>query len=290
MTHGLIRAPRRPAGWEPPGPVPPGDGGDPSLLPAANEDLCFLSGHWRLFQKRQGHRWSLDDLVTAWVAARHAPASGRALDLGCGLGSVLLLVAWRFPDLTVTGVEAQADRAALARRSARYNGVADRCRVIDGDLRDPSVLGAGATFDLITGTPPYFPDGTGPQSDKAHAAPCRFEHRGGVEAYVEAAQRWLGPTAAFVMCAAALERARVSAAAAAAGLHVHEHWEIIPREGKDALITVDVLRGAPGPRAELALTVRDRHGQWTDAFRDVRRVMGLPPSAPRERPAPDAGT
>lgn len=282
-SQGLIRAPRRPPGWEPPGPIPPGDRGDPTLLPSADEDLCFLSGHWRLFQKRHGHRWSLDDLVTGWVAARHAPNDGNALDLGCGLGSVLLLVAWRCPTLAMTGVEAQADRAAMARRSARYDGVEQRCRVVDGDLRDPATLATGERFALITGTPPYFPDGAGTQSEKPHAAPCRFEHRGGVEAYLEAATRWLTDDGVFVMCAAALERDRVTAAGRAQGLGCVEHWEIIPREGKAALITVDVFRRGAATTTAHALTVRTRSGQWTDEFRTVRRDMGLPPSAPRER-------
>jgi tRNA1(Val) A37 N6-methylase TrmN6 len=39
------------------------------------------------------------------------------LDLGCGIGSVLLMLAWRFPDAAVVGVEAQALSLDLARRS-----------------------------------------------------------------------------------------------------------------------------------------------------------------------------
>jgi hypothetical protein len=37
-----------------------------------------------------GHRWSLDDLVTAWVATRVVAATppARFVDLGCGIGTV----------------------------------------------------------------------------------------------------------------------------------------------------------------------------------------------------------
>src|SRR5450631_871636 len=110
--------PRRPIGWLAPGPQPRGANGRPELDPDADEDLSYLSGDWRLFQKRQGHRWSLDDLVTAWIATRDIPVTfaENALDLGCGLGSVLLMVAWKLPIADVTGIEAQADRAALGRR------------------------------------------------------------------------------------------------------------------------------------------------------------------------------
>ena len=82
--EGLVRPARRPAGWIVPGPPgPPQDlrGVPLALLPGRNEDLCHLSGDWRILQRTDGHRWSLDDLVTAWVATR-GTAPARALDLG----------------------------------------------------------------------------------------------------------------------------------------------------------------------------------------------------------------
>lgn len=272
-----MTAPRRPRGWIAPGPAPVGPGERADLHPAADEDLSYLAGDWRLFQKRQGHRWSLDDLVTAWIATRERdPAAPvRALDLGCGLGSVLLLVAWRLPRADVTGVEAQADRAAMGRRSIAYNGVAERCRILDGDLRaPPAALGAG--YGLVTGTPPYFPRGTGVESSKPHAAPCRFELRGGVEDYLSAAAAALTDDGAVTICTSKLERDRVAAGADAAGLTVRAHWEIVPRAGKPALIAVDVLTRAAGPRVDHQLTVRNTAGAWTSEFRTVRRDLGMP--------------
>lgn len=275
-----MTAARRPAGWIAPGPPPAGDQGRPELVPGPDEQLSYLAGDWRLFQRRDGHRWSLDDLVTAWVATRERdPAAPvRALDLGCGQASVLLLVAWRLPRADVTGIEAQADRAALGRRSIAYDGVAERCRIVDGDLRtDAASLGR---FELITGTPPYFPRGTGVESAKPHAAPCRFELRGGVEDYLAAAAAVATPTATIAVCTSTLERARVTAGAAAAGLHVRAHWEIVPRTGKPPLIAVDLLSPAAGVRDDHALTVRDRAGAWTPEFRAVRAAMGMPETPP----------
>jgi tRNA1(Val) A37 N6-methylase TrmN6 len=264
-------SPRRPAGWIAPGPKPRGSQGRAELEPAADEDLSYLCGDWRLFQKRRGHRWSLDDLVTAWVATRE-PAR-RALDLGCGLGSVLLMVAWKLPGAEVTGVEAQADRAAMGRRSIAYDGADDRCRIVDGDLRDVALDGC---FDLVTGTPPYFPRGTGTESEKPHAAPCRFELRGGIEDYLAAATRVVAPGGRIVVCSSVLERDRVRAAAAK--LPWREHWEIVPRDGKPPLLAVDVF--APGPRTDHVLVVRRSEGQWTPAFRAVRDAMGMPSRPP----------
>lgn len=243
QPRGVIRPARRPEGWTAPGPAPAGARGRPELEPHAGEDLCYLVGDWRVFQKQRGHRWSLDDLVTAWVAAREAqalPPGARALDLGCGLGSVLLMLAWKAPGLQLTGVEAQPDRAAMARRSIAWNGVEARCAVVDGDLR-AGALPAEPRFELVTGTPPYFPEGTGTQSGKPHAAPCRFEHRGGVEAYLTAAAARLTPAGRFVICSAALTRERVGDAARALGLQHLARLTVVPREGKPALVLVDTF-------------------------------------------------
>jgi tRNA1Val (adenine37-N6)-methyltransferase len=258
-----------------PGPAPAGPGDDPTLVAGLDETLSYLCGDYRLFQPKAGHRWSLDDLVTAWCAVEEVPAGHAGLDLGTGLGSVLSLVAWASGSAFI-GVEAQASRADMARRSLRYNGL-DRCQVIDGDLRDTSLFAAGTTFDLITGTPPYFPDGSGPQSEKMHAGPCRFEHRGGIEAYVEAAARWLSPSGVFVVCAASLERARTQAALEASGLFVRRHVEVVPKEGKNSLVTVDITsRLQPSAIRHETLVVRDANNQWTQAFRQVRRRFGMP--------------
>jgi tRNA1Val (adenine37-N6)-methyltransferase len=287
-----VRAARRPPGWRAGGPPPAPPADRDALWPGPGEDLCWLAGNWRILQRTDGHRFSLDDLCTAHHAARVAtvaaaagvPPPARLLDLGCGIGSVLLLLAWRFPAAAATGVEAQPMSADLARRSIAWNGVGDRCRVIQADLRDAALLG-DATFDLVTGTPPYFPRGTGPESPLCQRGPCRFEHRGGIEDYARAAARVLAPGAAFVACAPAGQAARVTAAAGAAGLAVERWREVIPRAGKAPLLALFCMRraneGRPEPHsvsiAEPALVVRDSAGHRTPEMSALRLEMGMPP-------------
>ncbi|MBI2892276.1 MAG: SAM-dependent methyltransferase [Deltaproteobacteria bacterium] len=251
----------------------------PCLAPGPGEDLCRLSGDWRIFQLLRGHRWSLDDLVTAWVAASSLPDPRRVLDLGTGIGSVLLLLAWRFAPARCVGLEAQEVSVGLARRSILYNlgPDQDRCSVAIGDLRDPGALGGADPFDLISATPPYLSVGAAVESAKPQCGPCRIEHRGGLEDYVAAAERWLAPGGRFVTCAAARQASRLRDAAAAAGLDVLSWLEVVGREGKQPLLAVFTLArgGCWWPDAPSRLIVRDIRGQWTDAFLGVRRAMGL---------------
>jgi tRNA1(Val) A37 N6-methylase TrmN6 len=277
-----LRAQRRPAGWVAPGPRPPESPARAELWPDEAEDLCWLAGDWRILQRLDGHRWSLDDLATAWFAASEcASAPDRAIDIGCGIGTVLMFLAWRFPATRFVGVEAQALSASMARRSLAWNGVESRCEIRDGDLRDASVVPEGASFPLVTGTPPYFPPGSGIESDREQRAPCRFEHRGGIEAYCEAAARLLSPGGLFVACEASGQAHRVDAAARAAGLSVEKWLDFIPREGKPPLFAVFSMRHRCDTRDVLPpLTVRDARGRWTPEFRKLRDEMGLPPGEP----------
>lgn len=114
-------------------------------LPSApGEQLCNLVGRWRILQRVGSHRWTTDDLVTAYCAATALSASfskvdacgrenGRVinyLDLGTGNASVLQMVSWHIlshgsatgvTDLRGVGVEARSEAVGLACRSLSFN-------------------------------------------------------------------------------------------------------------------------------------------------------------------------
>ncbi len=279
---GIIRPARRPMGWVAPGPRPAGDGGDVDLHPGDGEDLCYLLGDFRLFQRIDGHRWSVDDLVTAAVAARMGARNGaqpsNCLDLGCGIGSVLQMVAWNFVNAKCIGVEAQPASVDLARRSLRYNGLTERVNVFEGDLRTFDFGGLALRgFDLITGTPPYFIDGTGPVSTRPQRGPCRFEHRGGPADYILAAHQLLNPDGTLVLCCGPTQTEALAAAATTCGLQIENELSVIGRPGRPTRFFVFTLsHKANHPKSHETLVVRDEEGQWTPAFRVLRTAMGMP--------------
>lgn len=280
---------KRPPGWIPSGPPPRGAQGRADLSPGEDEVLSFLSGDWRIFQQRRGHKWSLDDFMTAAVAieeGRRRENVHNACDLGCGIGSVLMFVAWGFPEARLVGVEAQEVSLGMARRSLAYNGADDRVTVRHGDLRDPSIFPEAGTFDLVTGTPPYIPMGHGTPSEKIQRGPCCFETRGGIEDYALAAARLLSPDGLFVACSGAFPKDRALAAGHAAGLTCTRRVSVIGKEGKPPLFVVTVMRRADSlsvaerraaPREE---TFRGRLADCSlpEEMRAARTLLGLPPA------------
>jgi tRNA1Val (adenine37-N6)-methyltransferase len=254
------------------------------LVPGPDETLDPIAGSWRVFQLRRGHRFSVDDVLTGWRAAHARPAARRLLDLGCGIGSVGLSTLWRLghPDATLVGVEAQAISVDLARRSVRLNGLAARVHVLHGDLRDPDVIPSHLRpeggFELITGSPPYIPEGHGVLSPIPQRAGARIELRGSIYDYCAAARRHLAPGGRFAFVMAAADP-RTEDAPRAHGFTVVERVDAVFRGGRDPHIAVLVCARAedlpePVERATRTLVIRDADGVFTPDYQAFRAEMG----------------
>ena len=246
---------------------------DPVLGPLTDD---LLTRDVRVYQRAKGHRFSSDDVATAYVAFTACPAAGRVLDLGCGLGSVLLHLAWKLPEAELTGVEAQAMSFELLKRNVARSGFAARVRIHHGDLRDAALLAdLGGGFQLVTGTPPYFPPEAALDAEDEQRAYARIEYRGGVEAYIAAGARLLAPAGVLVLCGDARVGERTTLAAAAAGLSIHARCDVIARAGRSPLFSVWTLRREVAACALSSLTLRGENGETASGANALREFSGM---------------
>lgn len=251
------------------------------VQPREGERLNRLAAERVVLQRSRGHRSATDDLLAAWLAYTSQPHAGVVLDLGCGHATATLLLSTLLPEASFIGVEAQAISADLARRNLRLNRLDERARIVEGDLRQQrpeDLVPAGtAGFDLITGTPPFMPLGSGVASRDPQRYAARFETRGGIEAYAEAAAALLAPggRASFLMDAG--QDARCQRAVDGAGLALCRMLVFTPREGLKPR-----FRGYVALRAEEAppvapevepFCVRDRAGIYTASMKDLRALL-----------------
>lgn len=272
-------------GWAKPGPIPPGLASGVMIEP--QETLDAISGHFRLFQLRDGHRFSTDDILTAWYGTSWCPTARTVLDLGSGIGTVGMISAWRMPGVRFVTVEAQSESVALARKSAKFNGLTDRYEIREGDFRDAGILRPDEKFDLTTGSPPYFPQGAGIESEHPQKLACRFELRGTVADYCTTAASHLAP-GGFFACVFPIEPAqleRVRSGAKVADLVIVRQRPVIFREGEPPLIGLfglmrvddlpDWFRGQTWE--EPPLTIRTRKGEIHPEYSAVKLAIGFPP-------------
>jgi tRNA1(Val) A37 N6-methylase TrmN6 len=263
--------------------VPPGAAAAPDVPP--DESLDAISGHFRVFQLRKGHRFSTDDVLTAWYGTTWAASARSALDLGSGIGSVGMIAAWRLPGARFVTIEAQEESVRLARKSAEYNGLLDRYDIRQADFRQAGALRADERFDLILGSPPYFPLGSGAEGDHPQKVACRFELRGDIADYARVAAAHLEAGALFACVFPEEQRSRLERAAADAALAIVRRRPVVFREGEPPLVGLFAMMRAgdlPEPMrqrtwVEPPLVIRTAEGGVHPEYAAVKLAVGFPP-------------
>ncbi|HSL66215.1 MAG TPA: HemK family protein methyltransferase [Gaiellaceae bacterium] len=89
--------------------------------------------------------------VVAAALARMDGVPVRVADAGTGTGAIAVALAAAKPKAAVWATDVNRRAVALARENAARHGVADRVRVLHGDLLDP----VEGPFDLVVGNLPY---------------------------------------------------------------------------------------------------------------------------------------
>lgn len=141
---------------------------DLTVPPAEAREDRLLGGRVRLMQPARGYRAATDPVLLA--AAVPARSGERVLDLGCGAGAAMFCLAARVPGLALHGLEVQPAYLALARESARLNGL--EVTLHEGDVAAMPAALRRLAFDHVMLNPPYHAETAMPSPlaarDRAH--------------------------------------------------------------------------------------------------------------------------
>lgn len=92
-------------------------------------------------------------LLGAWAAAPSGQC--RILDIGTGTGLIALMMAQRYPEAEVTGIDIDEDAVTQAVDNVRLSPFSERIRICHLDILNfADTIG----FDAIVSNPPYFVD------------------------------------------------------------------------------------------------------------------------------------
>lgn len=225
----------------------------------------------RLLQKKEGYRVSMDALLLADFIN---PEKGdRILDLGTGSGIIALLLGQVDFIGEIIGLEIQADLFELAQQNVKLNNLADKVRMVQGDLRRISFLFKSGEFDVVCSNPPYRKLGSGrvnPQEEKAiarHEVLCELQD-------VLAAGRYLvrpGGRAFFVYSS---ERLTYFLSSLLAYNLEPKRLRLVHQDLKSSasLVLVEAIRdGQPGLNVLPPLFIQDGAGSYTP---EAARILG----------------
>lgn len=165
-------------------------------------------------------------------------------DLGTGSGALLLLLARRAANLSLTGIEIDPPSAWTARENLAANGLAGE--VLCGDLRTASLPSGG--FDLVISNPPYFPVGSG-----RSGGPARSEESCSLEGLCAAASRLVKNGGRFALCHRPERLVDVLCALRAHGLEPKRMMLVShsPQHPPALLLVEAAKQGKPGLQIEI---------------------------------------
>jgi tRNA1Val (adenine37-N6)-methyltransferase len=170
-----------------------------------------------LRQPKTGYRFSLDPLI---LAAHIRPAQkDRILDIGCGCGILCLILAGRYPNVRITGVEIQKILAELARENVLHNHMQDRVRILHQDVRTLTTETMPAPADWVISNPPYKKMSTGRLNPDPGKALARHDITLDIDTLVRLAHMFLRPRGRLCLIFPASRARDLTAALDREGFH-----------------------------------------------------------------------
>lgn len=149
------------------------------MRPAAKSTGCaeectpVALGRFDFQQGKRGLRLTTDTVLLARFVRREESAP--IIDLGCGYGPIPLLLSDAFGDCHITGVEIDAETAAIASRNVEVNGLKHKISILNADIRALPDSFPGGSFPIVVSNPPYMKLGSGRVSKDRQRAIARSE-------------------------------------------------------------------------------------------------------------------
>ncbi|MBI5593222.1 MAG: tRNA1(Val) (adenine(37)-N6)-methyltransferase [Deltaproteobacteria bacterium] len=225
----------------------------------------FFNGGIKVFQHREGYRFSIDAVL---LAAFSAPETGdRIVDLGTGCGIIPLILGHRHPAVSITGIEVQPELAELAARNVKINGLKGRITIIREDMRSLSIQAVSGPVDIVISNPPYRKGLSGRVNPHPQRAVARHEILATLQDVASAAARLLGIGGRFAIIYPAERITDLLTNLRSAGIEP-KHIQTVHAKGNEParLVLVSGIKGGrPGAAVHEPLVIYRPDGTYTDS-------------------------
>ena len=223
----------------------------------------FFNGQIRVKQSRDGYRFSIDAVVLAHYAA---PCAGeKILDLGTGCGIIPLILAHRQPEITIYGVEVQAELAELAEFNARDNQLDDRITVFCTDMKLLKTDMTTGPVDLVVCNPPFRKQGSGRINPDNQRAIARHEIKVNLGDIIQTSRRMLRTAGRLVIIYTANRLTDILFHMRSGGIEPKFIRMLHSRENTEAILVLieGVKGGRPGVKIASPLFIYSSGSDYT---------------------------
>lgn len=200
-------------------------------------------------------------LLGAWASANDG---GRILDIGTGCGIVALMMAQRFPEAKVVGIDIDEASILEARDNVSASPFASR---IEMQMEDVRQFVATEPFDCIVCNPPYFTEDTLPPD--ARRSRARNTEALPFEELVSAAFGCLASSGTFHVVLPAWEVDRFCSLCLIQGLHLTRRLDVQTTQRKAPKRTLLSFSPTASPLQRDSLILQNPDGSRSGAYQSL---------------------
>ena len=222
----------------------------------------IFKGQVQVIQPEEGYRAAIDPIFLA--ASLQVQPAETVLDVGAGVGTAMLALAARIPDLKITGLELQRDLVRLANQNLKINGFNDRCEILQGDLKTPPPRLAASSYAHVMANPPYFDQQSSVVSPNKIKALANTDQSIPLQAWVDFCCRMARPkgTVSFIFTADRLCELITAMQAKLGEITIFPLWPKSGRAAKRVIIRGRKNNQAPS-RLLQGLVLHNEDGSYT---------------------------
>lgn len=194
-----------------------------------------------------------------------------ALDVGTGCGIVALMLAQRFPNLQIRGIDIHEDSVEDAQFNFERSPWQDRLLAEKRALQ--SMTSAIGMYDLIVSNPPYFQNSTSAPSIHRHNA--RHTSNLGYEELTFCSAKLLTPNGSLAVILPAEQLKQFIKMAHDLGLYLWRQTTFLPKAKSPAERVLLQFLKQPTPPIKTKLVHYTNDGEWTTGYKGLTKEFYL---------------
>ena len=230
-----------------------------------NERLDDLQQNgYKIIQSSEIFCFGMDAVLLSSFAV--AKEGDKVLDLGTGNGVIPILMEAKTKAAHFTGLEIQNINVDMAIRSVAYNGLENKIKIVQGDIKEASSIFGGASFDVVTSNPPYMNENHGLVNPDSYKAIARHEILCTLEDVIREASKVLKDKGKFYMVHRPQRMVEIFETLTKYKLEPKRIRLVHPYVDRDAnMILIEAIKGANSLlKVEQPLIIYEREGIYTE--------------------------
>lgn len=232
----------------------------------------FFNGQIKVAQPHLGYRYSIDAVILADFP--RLKTGDRLIDLGTGCGIIPLILACRYPDAAIIGVEVQAELVHLAKKNVIANRMQDRIHIIHYDIRKLRSEETHGPVDWVVSNPPYRKADSGRINPNEQRALARHEININLDQLLNSVRRLLKTGGGFGIIYPSERLVELLAKMRIAGIEPKSLRCIHSRQCESAKLVLvhGIMRGKAGLKIAPPLFVYQENGQYSESIQMMMRL------------------